>query len=501
MIKKPIKLSEKKRKGLFEELRSILGEDRVSIEEGVRLSYAGAALAPKCIPDFVVKPRCTEDVQNVLKFANKNLIPVTPVASGTQETSTHPFFGGVVVDMMAMNKILEINTDGAYTLIEPGVTIGALAKEVRKYNFRITVGSFPPGVSVVGNYTLYNVNTHRTTSLDDVIALEVVLPEGKIVRTGSAAFSSSYNTSYFSFCNSFPDLKHLFMNAYGTLGIITKASVRLYEVGEESPLLVVGFSNFEKALKFMKKVSRGNLCQHCCIWHWVNYTVIDHLQIYKHGAPSEVMVYDPQEVPDERPYCLVVPTISGYREDIEGKLKAIKRLIGESGGVNYTETCSVKFPGAYQFFYEHFCQHIPTTTFMGGYGEAKPLFPIVFAPPDKIVDYEKWGLSFLRNSPLKLGLTYYCHSADQGRSMFLRFTPFIPHSAEEEEIMKAKETYNKVMEEAFSRYGAVPIRNVTREDLQKHLKKMDGFTYLLKVIKRAVDPNNIMNSGFGIYLY
>ncbi|MEW5947435.1 MAG: FAD-binding oxidoreductase [bacterium] len=505
MITKPLKLTDARRRELARKLASALGDGRVNISEGVRQSYTGVAHAPKTAPDFVVLPDSVEDVQKVLRFANRHLIPVTPVCSGSQEPSTNPMFGGIVIDCMSMNKILEVNADAAYVLVEPGVTIGQLAKETRRHGFRVTVGSFPPGLSALGNYIVTNVNTHRATYRDDVVALEVVLPDGTVARTGSKAFGDSCDIGWHSVCNAYPDLKYLFLDAGGTLGVVTKAAVRMYALNESRPLVAAAFDAYPQSLEMMKRLTRANLVQHVCVWHWVLYTIIDHLQLYGHGGSSDVMIHDPWNTPDDRPYNLVVPTMSGYREDMEGHLKSIRRLIAELGGADYAEELKTRFPGAHAFFTEHYCEHVPTTTFMGGYGEAKPLFPIVIVDPAKVADLEHWALRRLRSSILKLGLAYYSHSTDQNRAVFIRFTPFMPFDSSPEEMEEAKKVYSEIMDTALRKYGAVPCRNTMRNDFfdksEATLNLMGGYAKLLRSIKKALDPNNVLNPGFTAAYY
>jgi FAD/FMN-containing dehydrogenase len=501
----PMKIGEQERLKIARDLKAEIGPNKVRADEGTRHSYSGTISAPKNLPDVVVLPDSVEDVRKILIYANKNRIPVTPVASGSQETSTNPLMGGIVVDTMGMKKIIEVNSDAAYILVEPGVTIGELAKVAREHGFRITVGSFPPGLSAIGNYILTNANTHRTTSRDDIVSLEAVLPDGTVVQTGSKAYSETYDIGWHGTANAYPDLKHLFMDAYGTLGIVTKAAIRLYSLNESRPLVVAAFSDYEKSLAYMKKIARANLVQHVCVWHWVLYTTINHLEIYKHGGTSDAVIYDPWETPDDRPYNLVVPTMSGPKEAMEGAVASLQRIIKEFGGEDYTEKLKERFPGAHQFYLDHYCEHMPTTTFMGGYGEAKAIFPIVIVDPARIGELEKWVLKRLRNSPLKFGLSYYSHSLDHHRSVFIRFTPFMLFESSEEDFAEAHKTYDEVMEAAFSKYGAVPCRNGAHHDFfdpdESRLNRMAGFGTLLRKIKKAVDPNNILNPGFGITMY
>lgn len=504
MIRARIRPRKETLRAVEEELRKVLAPEDVSSRVSDLYSYTGTTLSPKALPHFVVRPKTVEQVQGLVRVASRFRFPLTPIASGSQESSTHPFFGGIVVDVSGMNRILEINLDSAYALIEPGVSIGVLAREVSKVGHRCTVGSFPPGLSVIGNYTLTNVNTHRSSGIrDEILGLEVVLADGTVVRTGSRAFAETYpETGWFSSHNAHPDLRALFLDAYGTLGIITKAAVRIYAANDVQCMPLAAFPDYGSAVKYMERLCRANLVQHVCAWHWVLYTMIDHLQTYKHGAPMEIVVNDPWQPPDDRPYIIVVPVMSGVREDMEGHEKALLRIMQEMGGRWYNDECARRFPGAMEYFTEHFIHHRPSTTFMGGYGEAKPMFPIVIIDPSKAADFEHWALRYLRDSPLKFGLSYYSHAMDQSRALFLRLTPFVPSGQDEREC---REVYEKVMEEAFARYGAVPMRMATLRTIGSPegalTNRMGGYGSLLRRIKKALDPHNIMNSGFSVGFY
>ncbi len=505
-LKKPPKISQSKRKELGQKLEQILGKGKVFIDEATRNVYAGSTLSPKVTPDFVVKPKDVDDVVKTLDFAREHLIPVTPVSSGSQESSTTPFWKGIVLDMMQMDRLIEIDTERGYALIEPGVTVGELVKKTAEVGYHVTIGSFPPGLSALGNYTLTNVNTHRTAMPDDVVALEVVIPDGTVVRTGSMAFSDySDSMKWNSLYNSYPDLKHLFMNAYGTLGVITKAAIRIYPLGEEQPLPLFGFDSYRDALCFMKKASRGYLVKHINTWHWVVYTLIDHLATYGHGGSFDAFLHDPWEPPDERPYNIVIPTMGGYREDMEAHCKILEKLAVECNGRDVTGYVQEQFPNLYKFWYDHYALHRADTTFMGAYGEGKPLFPIVIADPEKVADLEEWGLKRMRNSVLKFGLTYYSHSVDQHRGVFIRFTPFIQYDTPPEEIKEAFDVYQEVMETAIKKYGATPVRNAAfprfDDPSLSYANKMGGFGHLMRLLKKALDPWNIMNPGFSYLFY
>lgn len=498
------RLSIRERENLKKELKKIFGENRVLYETSHLYPYSGTGmLFPKSMPDFVVLPKNVEEIQKLLRLATRKRIGITPVSSSTQEPGTYPFAGGIVVDLMGMDRIIEIDRERGYAVLEAGVRVGHFASELRKYGLRCAVGSFPPSISVVGNYTQVAVNSHRSSGiLHDILGLEIILPDGGVMRTGSMAFSFTANTmTWHSWTNSFPDITGLFINSAGTLGIITKAAVRVYEINKKQIMWLGGFNSYQDSVEFMKRVTRANLCQHVCVWHWCLYTIIDHLERFGHGAPSEILVYDPWSPPDDRPYNIVVPTMSGEEEDMEGHEKALRRIAEELGGKDCTDYVKEKFPGAYKFFLDHYLHHIPTNTFMGGYGEGFPMMEITFTDPVRVSELEKWGLRFLRKSLLKVGLAYYSHSVDHTRTVFLRMTPFLVAESSEKEKERAKRIREKYMEVALKKYGGVPIRPPYDEIPGKTLSMTSKYGEVLRRIKKAIDPFNIMNPGYSVMMY
>ena len=121
------------RDNLYDTLRNLLGKDKVFRDLGTRCAFMGTNYygQPLAIPDYVVTPETLEDVRVTLQTANRYRIPVTPVASGTMEPSCTPYAGGIVLDTYTrLNHIHEINYDDGYAVIEPGVTVSMLLKEV-----------------------------------------------------------------------------------------------------------------------------------------------------------------------------------------------------------------------------------------------------------------------------------------------------------------------------------------------------------------------------------
>ncbi len=179
-------------------------------------------------PDAVVWPESTTDVSKILAAANERKIPVTPYAAGTSlEGNPVPVFGGVSMDMTKLNRIIEIRQNDLQIDVEPGVMGSAIDEAAAEYGL-----FFPPmpssaNISTIGGMIANDASGKKTVKYgevaDWVLELEVVLADGTVIETGSKAIktSSGYN------------LKNLLIGSEGTLGVVTRASVKLEGIPEQ----------------------------------------------------------------------------------------------------------------------------------------------------------------------------------------------------------------------------------------------------------------------------
>jgi glycolate oxidase len=215
---------------IYESLCEITGSDYVSRaqEEQYLYSRDSGAQPPRRV-DYVVMPGTVEEVQSILRLANTEGIPVTPLGGGfTLSALVVPQKGGIVLDMKRMDKILEVNELSRYVLLEAGVSQAALRSYLKKHHPRLqhSTPEAPPTVTVVGNAVIQG-HGHLTPryglNSDMVNGMEVVLPTGEICKLGSAAVTGSWYTR-----GPIPDLPGLFIGWFGTTGVVTKLSLKLY---------------------------------------------------------------------------------------------------------------------------------------------------------------------------------------------------------------------------------------------------------------------------------
>lgn len=248
---------------IYRNLADIVGVDRVSESNIDRLLYSHD-LAPlpkelsivfKTVPDIVVKPRNADDVSKIMKFAIKHNVPVTPRGGASWSFGgVVPAFGGIVLDMASMQEILEINKENLFVTVEPGVNWKKLYDTLLNKN--LMVGAYPSsayGATVGGwvNTGGVGVGSYKYGGIDRLIrSLEVVLSDGTILNLGCKNVlnnSSGYN------------LTDLFVGSEGTLGIVTKITLKIFPAPEEIRPTTFVFSSLEEAGKAILDITRTEI--------------------------------------------------------------------------------------------------------------------------------------------------------------------------------------------------------------------------------------------------
>ncbi len=174
-------------------------------------------------------PKSSKEVQKIVQIANKHKIPLIPWVSGINFGSiATPRKGGVVVDLRRLNRVLEINEDDMYAVIEGGTTWADLKGYLDRYHPDLKAGITwsPPGTGVVPSclcYGMFDLGMIGGTGAEFVNGFEAVLGTGELVKVGSCSLSN-----YWYGRQPLPDLAGLFIGWEGTTGIITKAGIKLW---------------------------------------------------------------------------------------------------------------------------------------------------------------------------------------------------------------------------------------------------------------------------------
>ena len=238
---------------MYKALVEILGEKKVSKGESVRDQFSHDESHHEWVkPDVVVFPETEEDVVNVVKFANENKIPLTPYGAGSSiEGNPIPIKNGIVMSFQNMNKILNVYPEDMMVEVQPGVLYKDLNKYLRTYG--LFFAPDPGANASIGGMIANNASGTRTVKYgatkDNVYQINVVIPSGEVLKVGNLARKSS--SGY--------DLLHLFIGSEGTLGIVTKAYLKLVGRPAEMSACIAYFNSVEDAVKTVAGIIMAGL--------------------------------------------------------------------------------------------------------------------------------------------------------------------------------------------------------------------------------------------------
>lgn len=229
----------------FAYLRELMGDnERVLTQENMNEEYSHDELSgTTSFPDIVIKVISTEEVSSVMKYASEQNIPVTPRGAGTGLVGASVAMEhGIMLDLSLMNHFLELDEENLTLTVEPGVLLMELAAYVEERGFFYPPDPGEKSATIGGNIST-NAGGMRAVKYgvtrDYVRGLEVVLPNGEIVNFGGKVVKNS--SGY--------DLKDLIIGAEGTLGIVTKAVLKLLPLPQKIISLLVPFPTLEQAIR------------------------------------------------------------------------------------------------------------------------------------------------------------------------------------------------------------------------------------------------------------
>lgn len=486
----------------LKEVVALLPEERVSRDEAVLTSYATDLSSPPgvaTLPAAVILPKTVEEVREVLVAANRHKVPVVPMSRGANIAGLAvPHKGEVVIDLRLMNRIIEINTDAAYAVVEPGVTHHQLSVEARKHGFINHLPTATGGASTIANYLMRpSGNLSAKWDPDPILSLEVVTPTGEIIRTGSASFGTAgWRARY----GPFPDLTGLFVCSYGTLGIVTKAAVKLFDRGEEERLLVTKFDSLAPALEYMKLIVRRKLADSVTFWCWVWNMFHTLMASRTQELPPEMMKEDQRTPPPGIPFGIASARLSGYKEVVDVQERTCIRLARELGG-DYVppEELKAMHPGSWEYLYSYFVEGIHPKP-----GEESTMRRALWLPgllvnaePKAILELERLMYEFAAKEakpPYMFRVLPFNHA----REFFFAFVILIPGDLREQRdyMLQLRKSYANFYYDFLKKHGAVMFR--FRQD-PNFLSQTGPYGELLRKIKKVLDPNNIMHPGVNLF--
>jgi len=308
---------------IVEELKNVLGEKFVKTDEDTLDKYKMDEVRdPKFwrLPEVVVLPGSTEEVSAVMKIANKYHIPVTPRSAGTSLCcGAVPVYHGIVLLMERFNKILEINDEGMYMVVEAGVRTIDVQQAANARGLMYAGDPCSSDSCFIGGNLATNAGGDKAvrygTTRHQVYSIEVVLPSGEVTTLGATLKKCTTG-----FC-----MDQLVIGSEGTLGIITKATLKLVPLAPYRLDVLAVFDDLAKATSLVPILVRAGL----------NPTSVEFMDTNFIRSSCE---YSKVRLPhcDDGFYDIV--TIETYNEDeLDSKMEKLEELCMQSGATDVLE--------------------------------------------------------------------------------------------------------------------------------------------------------------------
>lgn len=303
-------------------LREVLPRERVhdTVEDLAVFGYDGTWATAR--PDAVVSPVTTEEVSAVMKVAGRLGAPVVPRGGGTGLAGgSVPVAGGIVLNTTMMNRILELDGPNMVVVVQPGVVNAHLQAEVEK------IGLFyPPDPQSLRQCTLGgNVATTAGgprclkygTTKDYVLGLQVVLADGRTIRTGGKMIK--VQTGY--------NLTHLFVGSEGTLGVITEVTLRLIPKPRYKGTVMAVFDRLDDAAETVNRILLAGILPLA-------------LEMMDNACIRSVEAYKPFGLPLGAETILLIDQDGNDNRVVEQELAEIARLAREGGASNVRQAAT-----------------------------------------------------------------------------------------------------------------------------------------------------------------
>ncbi|MFX1310951.1 MAG: FAD-binding oxidoreductase [Promethearchaeota archaeon] len=464
------------------ELENIVGKKYVSDQPEIQFlyHYDFVTAEPEGNCDIAIMPNSAEEVQEIIKIANKYKIPIVPWVSGINFGSiATPRRGGIVVDLRRLNRVLEVNEDDMYVVIEGGTTWADLQGYIEKHHpdFRAGITWSPPGTGIVPSclcYGMFDLGMIGGSGAEFINGMEVVLGSGDLVKVGSCSLSE-----YWYGRQPLPDLAGLFIGWEGTTGIVTKAAIKLWpKMPFREDFTAIGLT-IDGGIPIMLKLAKAGLG-------------ICDLVIVNFGWGSSVQELNEKDIAKDAkeakmPDFVGLITTQAYTErQHEAQCEGIRdickkgslKVLSAQEGAEVITSPPMQLWGCWNFS-------------RGGGGQ----WIGSYCSSRDIVKY--YNLS--REICLKYGKTpqFYSRILFGGHYCVARSN--VNFNKNDPEDIKTTRKLLQEIHDEVQQLGGVVMYKPPKWAVQTYKNKtLPATNELIEKIKNVLDPNNIMNPGQGI---
>ncbi|NLL94886.1 MAG: FAD-binding protein [Thermoplasmatales archaeon] len=453
-------------KAIVQKIEKVVGKDGYSTKTADLYTYGFDASIFHRTPDIVIQPRSTEQVSEILKIANAARIPVVPRGAGTGLCGgAVPIEGGIVLDMSRMDKVLKVSPADLWVDVQAGVVYNDLNKVLDEYGFFFPCSPGSAEACQIGGMVALNASGMKAVKYgatrDYVLGLTFVKADGEIVRAGTRTIKDS--SGY--------QLARLMCGSEGTLGVITEVTLKLAAKPKGSASALVAFDDVHDAGRFVSAlIARPLIPASCELMDSVSISAVNKSQ----GNP----------LPDCEALCIV--EVDGEPEQIERDLRTVQEVAKENGATEITATHDKKQIAAWTS---------ARKSVMTSLSALKPGYSSVSLADDMAVPVSKIpdAVSAYQKIAEKYGVTVatYGHASDGNLHTKMLLNP-----VDKDEWDRGVKAVEEIFDATIALGGTVTGEHgVGISKAPSFQKERASALSSIIAIKKAMDPNNILNPG------
>lgn len=443
-------------------LKALLG-DRLSTGESIRdIHGRDEAYSTPALPDAVAFPESTQEVSEIMIICSQFKVPVVPFGIGTSlEGHVIPIHGGISVDTSRMNKVLVIHESDLDAVVQPGVSRTQLNAALRATGLMFTVD--PGADATLGGMAATRASGTNTvrygTMRENVMALEVVLPDGTIIQTGSRARKSS--AGY--------DLTHLFVGSEGTLGIITELTVRLFGQPDAILAATCAFETVDNAVNTVIMAIQMGI-------PLARVELLDEIQI------KGMNIFNPDLNLPEKPHLFL--EFHGSDASVKEQVELFEGVGDEFGVTGFV--WATKAEDRNRLWAARHNAYYAGKSLRKG---CESIVTDCCVPVSELANCISRTKELIKEAGLIAPIVG--HVGDGNFHLLILFDPI-----DSDELLRAKSLASDVNRVALSFGGTVTGEHGVGTGKKEYMLEEHGDAYaLMATLKRAIDPNNIMNPG------
>jgi alkyldihydroxyacetonephosphate synthase len=460
------------------ELEDIVGVDFISVSESDKLIYStdwswmpqmwldrGKPLAT---PDYIVSPGSPEEVSEILEVANKYRIPVVPFGGGSgTQGGTLPLFGGILLDLKRLDKIIEIDEKSLTVQAQAGIIIAQLEWAVNEKGLMLPHYAASSNCATLGGALAPRgtgtISTKYGKAEDMVLNMQVVLPTGEIIRTPQVPQHAAG-----------PDWWRIFLGAEGTFGVITEATMQLDYLPESRLLRAILFDDLSDALEAGRKIMTRRLNPFVIRLYDPESTRsrVKKILGYEYEGAYMVMGFDGD------------PDIAALEES-----KAMEICAKQGGRDLGREPGESWWNHRYDFYYPPINLKLPwmygTTETITTYDKIEKLY---WAVKNSVEEgFKDWDVKFIG---------HFSHWFHWGVMLYSRFIIEEPPEDAQEALRLHNRVWNAAMQAVIANDGMINEHHGIGLKLSRYMRRQFGAAWPLMLrLKKTMDPNGIMNPG------